>query len=169
MPVSKNVIEKVVKDCHRCRCVDPNPVKCDHNTLDVTGMWMRLAIRVTHVAGSSRLSVIDCGPSRFTIWRKLRNETTDAAIDKLNNIFRERGAPSYSVIMALALKVGKWLTLLRAGALTTRSVTPTDHRVMVESNNGATIELITRRSLGATNWVSLMKKTLEENELGFFY
>lgn len=94
VPVSKNVVGKVVKNCQRCRSIDPHPVKWEHGTLDVTKVWGRLAIDITHVSGSPYLSVIDCGPSRFAVWRKLRNETTDAVVDELNNIFRERGAPS---------------------------------------------------------------------------
>ena len=52
-----------------------------------------MTIDITHVSGSPYLSVIDCGPSRFAIWRKLRSETTEAVVHELDNIFRERGAP----------------------------------------------------------------------------
>lgn len=92
--VSRALVEKVVKACHRCRSIDPAPVRWNHGSLEVSDVWGKVATDVTHVDGTPYLTVIDCGPSRFCLWRKLRNETAEAAIEQLNHIFQERGAPA---------------------------------------------------------------------------
>jgi hypothetical protein len=38
--------------------------------------------------------MIDCGPSRFAIWRRLRNETVESVLPELVQVFRERGPPA---------------------------------------------------------------------------
>ena len=48
---------------------------------------------ITHYRGRSYLSLEDCGPSRFTLWRPLRTQTSAAVIDQLESVFLERGAP----------------------------------------------------------------------------
>ena len=55
--------------------------------------WKRLALDVTHYGRSCYLSVIDCGPSRFTIWRKIRSENAADISSNLYGIFLERGPP----------------------------------------------------------------------------
>ena len=48
---------------------------------------------ITYVEQRPYLSVIDFGPSRFVIWRRLVNETADAVVRLLEKIFLERGTP----------------------------------------------------------------------------
>ena len=91
--VSKEVVTKVVEECPRCVSIDPAPVRWERGNLDVCGDWIRLAADVTHYNGRCYLSVVDCGPSRFTIWRELANESSASIVPQFRQIFRERGPP----------------------------------------------------------------------------
>ncbi|XP_067949870.1 uncharacterized protein [Watersipora subatra] len=91
--VKKKDIEEVVKRCHVCKRVDPAPAHWETGQVDVESDLYRLATDVTHYQGIPYLTVIDCGPSRFAIWRKLRNETSPAVMEQLDHIFCERGYP----------------------------------------------------------------------------
>jgi hypothetical protein len=91
--VQKDDVIQAVKECQVCRRVDPAPVRWEHGELSVDEKWFRLASDITHYGGSPYLTLIDCGPSRFSIWRQLTNETTEAVIKLLGQIFNERGPP----------------------------------------------------------------------------
>lgn len=92
--VTRAAVRDVVRRCETCRSVDPAPVRWRHGSLEVAGVWDRLAIDVTHHAGKSFLSVIDCGPSRFSLWRPLRRADASTVVQQLEGVFYERGAPS---------------------------------------------------------------------------
>jgi len=55
--------------------------------------WHRLACDVTHYRGELYLTLIDCGPSRFAVWRRLCNEGAASVVRELEQIFRERSPP----------------------------------------------------------------------------
>ena len=86
--------QKVVSGCQVCRSIDPAPVRWEEGHLSVPEVWQRLAMDITHVRGVPYLSMIDCGPSRFAIWRQLTRETAAAVIAHVNQVFRERGPPA---------------------------------------------------------------------------
>ena len=86
-------VAKIVDQCHVCRQIDPAPVTWEKGALEVTDTWKRLATDITHYNGVAYLTIIDCGPSRFAIWRRLRNETADSVAQELEQVFWERGAP----------------------------------------------------------------------------
>lgn len=48
---------------------------------------------ICHVENKHYLTLIDCGPSRYTIWRKLLRQDSVAVTTQLESIFLERGAP----------------------------------------------------------------------------
>ena len=85
--VDRNLVEKVVKDCHICRSVDPSPVKWDHGQLSVPNVWQRLAADITHVTGRPFLTLIDCGPSIYSLWIRLPNETAETVTKQLERVF----------------------------------------------------------------------------------
>lgn len=91
--VSKQIVRKIVAECDRCMSIDPAPCHWIPGTLEVEQTWQRLAVDVTHLEGKCYLSVIDCGPSRFAIWRELTGESGKETADKLREIFLERGPP----------------------------------------------------------------------------
>ena len=48
---------------------------------------------VTHVNGCHYFTLIDCGPTRFAVWRRLQRQYTDSVIQQLELLFFERCAP----------------------------------------------------------------------------
>ena len=91
--VTRRQVQAVVIRCDTCKSVDPAPVRWEPGELSVSECWKRVGIDVCHVGQNHYLSLIDCGPSRFAIWRKLRRQDASATIEQLELIFCERGPP----------------------------------------------------------------------------
>ena len=91
--VSKETAKSVVKACKTCRSIDPAPVCWKKGELSVTDNWKRLAMDITHHNGENFVTIIDCSPSRFAIWRPLRRQDVPTVIRQLENVFLERGPP----------------------------------------------------------------------------
>ena len=91
--ITKEEVRKCVEKCQICKSIDPAPVREPPGKLSVDKNWSRVAIDVTHYSGGLYLSLIDCGPSRFTIWRQIPNETATRVVEELREIFFERGMP----------------------------------------------------------------------------
>ena len=83
----------VVANCDACQSIDPAPAKWLKGSLDVQRVWQRVGMDITHYKGCSYLTLIDCGPSRFAIWRQLRLQTSASITGQLEVVFSERGAP----------------------------------------------------------------------------
>uniref|UniRef100_A0A5S6QBE8 RNase H type-1 domain-containing protein n=1 Tax=Trichuris muris TaxID=70415 RepID=A0A5S6QBE8_TRIMR len=66
--ISKRLVSQVVNNCDVCRSVDPAPVKWRHGSLNVERIWQGVSMEITHFRGRIYLTLIDCGPSRYTIW-----------------------------------------------------------------------------------------------------
>ena len=92
--VTRAAARSVVETCDTCRSIDPAPVRWRHGSLGVAVTWQRVAIDVTHHRGCSYLSIIDCGPSRFCLWRQLRRADATEITGHLEQLFLERGAPA---------------------------------------------------------------------------
>ena len=88
--VTRKDVRRVVKVC---QSIDPAPVKWARGQLNVDETWHRVGMDLTHVSGCHYLTLIDCGPSRFAVWRRLRRQDTDSVIQQLELVFFERGAP----------------------------------------------------------------------------
>ena len=91
--VTMRDVRRVVKACQVCQSIDPAPVKWAKGQLNVDETWHRVGMDVTHVSGCHYLTLIDCGPSRFAVWRRLRRQDTASVIQQLELLFFERGAP----------------------------------------------------------------------------
>ena len=91
--VTKQEVRAVVTNCDVCQSIDPAPVKWRKGDLSVEKVWHRLGMDVTHCGGRHYLTLIDCGPSRFAVWRQLRLQTSESVIKELETVFYERGAP----------------------------------------------------------------------------
>ena len=91
--VTRGDAKMVVSECDVCQSVDPAPVHLPHGSLEVDGLWERLAMDITHYQSRSYLSLIDCGPSRFCLWGLLHRPDADAVAQFLSRVFSERGAP----------------------------------------------------------------------------
>ena len=68
---------------------------------------------MTHYAGRPYLSMVDCGPGRFVIWRELKGETATEICHELDELFYERG-PVDELLMdnALAFRSQEMLQLM---------------------------------------------------------
>ncbi|KAG0715735.1 Intracisternal A-particle Pol-related polyprotein [Chionoecetes opilio] len=91
--VTRREVHSVVTNCQECQSIDPAPVKWRKGSLGVDETWKRVGMDVTHYGGRSCLPLIDCGPSRFALWRPLRLQTSASIIQQLEAVFFERGAP----------------------------------------------------------------------------
>ena len=91
--VSREEVEQCVRTCLQCQSVDPAPERHVQGHLEVAQSWSRLAIDVTHLGRWSYLTLVDCGPGRFAIWRKVESENGSEIGSHLDEIFRERGPP----------------------------------------------------------------------------
>lgn len=91
--VTRGQVRSITTTCQECLSIDPAPAKWHTGDLSVIGIWQRVGMDITHCKGQSYLSLIDCGPSRFTIWRLLQLQTSDCVIKHLEAVFFERGAP----------------------------------------------------------------------------
>jgi hypothetical protein len=91
--LEREVVEKVISTCNRCKKVDPSPIKWQHGELSVKKVWQRIAVDITYVNKKPYLSMIDCGPSRFAIWKSLANETAEQIVKHLRQVFLDRGPP----------------------------------------------------------------------------
>lgn len=91
--VTRDQVEDVVKSCRECASVDPAPIKWEKGELNVDQNWKRLAVDVTHYGHDLYMTIVDCGPSRFTLWRRIIRETAQVVVNVFEQIFCERGPP----------------------------------------------------------------------------
>jgi transposase InsO family protein len=96
--ISREDVKRIVESCVRCASIDPAPIRWSHGDLEVRANWERLACDITHYRGSKYLTLIDCGPSRFAIWKKVKDEGITEVVEKLDEIFRERGPPKQLLV-----------------------------------------------------------------------
>ena len=96
--VARQAVRKVVRTCSRCQSIDPAPVSHERGEIGIRDNWKRLAIDVTHYRQIPYLSMVDCGPGRFAVWRELRRETAECIASELEEVFLERG-PVEEVLM----------------------------------------------------------------------
>ena len=95
--VTKAEVKEVVK-CERCQSIDSAPVMHKKGEIGIVRNWSRLAIDVTHYRQIPYLTIIDCGPTRFAIWKKIRGETSREIFYVLNEVVLEWG-PVEEVLM----------------------------------------------------------------------
>jgi hypothetical protein len=91
--IKKEDVAEVVGQCLRCREIDPAPIKYEKGVLEVENVWERVACDVTHYGSQKFFTLIDCGPSRFAIWKLIRDEGEQSIVNAVSEIVRERGAP----------------------------------------------------------------------------
>ena len=71
--------------------------------LSVTQNWKQLALNVTHFGRKQYFTVIDCGLSRFAVWREVKSENASEICDNLEEIFRERRPPDQLLLEKVRL------------------------------------------------------------------
>ena len=118
--IDRQVVERIIKSCIQCQQIDPAPVCVEKGTLAVDRDWRRLAVDVTHVKdeisgrASKYLTIVDCGPSRYAVWKKIRDESAQEIRYHLESIFSERGPPDEIIFdNYTSFKSKEVLTLLK--------------------------------------------------------
>ena len=166
--ITKSDVEKVVKECERCRRIDPSPMTGIGGELSVSDNWKRLAIDITHYRGIPYLSMIDCGPSRFAVWRELTNERAENVVRELNSLFLEMG-PVDTILMdnGTQFRSALMIELLQEWNITPyyrAAYRPTGNGIIERSHR--TIKVIAERSnispLKAVFWYNSSPKTRQE-------
>ena len=91
--VSRETVERVVRDCLECASIDP-PVthRWERGHIKSSSPWELLSVDITHVGGVPYLTLVDVA-SRFTIWRKLANEAAETVVAQIRQVFAEFGPP----------------------------------------------------------------------------
>ncbi|KAG1653883.1 hypothetical protein GQR58_025339 [Nymphon striatum] len=92
--LTREQVKRELVGCEACQRIDP--ARREENlvaqgSFAVDGNWRRVAVDVTHYGAKHYLSMVDCGPSRFAIWRRLSSETAASIIAQLQGIVIERG------------------------------------------------------------------------------
>ena len=91
--LTREQVREVVASCVRCSSIDPAPVRWQRGHLDVKDHWSRVASDVTHYNGSHYVTFIDCGPSKFTVWKPVPDQSAEEITRCTESLFREHGAP----------------------------------------------------------------------------
>ena len=96
--VSNADIKDLISKCQSCQSIDPAPIKWETGKLAVNENWTRLAADVTKFDQQKFLSIIDCGPSRFAVWKLIKAEDVKSIVTEFSNLFCERGSPKELII-----------------------------------------------------------------------
>ena len=89
--ITKADVRSAIRACEQCQMIDPAPVHWTKEGLAIKANWQRLGIDITHYNGKHILTVTDCGPAHFTIWRPLPWQDSGNIIQHLEAIFFECG------------------------------------------------------------------------------
>ena len=82
----------MVRACERCQSTEPAPLHWKVGKLDVRNNWSRVGMDITHYENQYYLTLIDCGPSRFSIWHPLQHQNAASIIRQLESVFSKRGS-----------------------------------------------------------------------------
>ena len=96
--VAKATVKTIVRECEECQSIDLAPVHWSKEALNVKQTWHRVAMDITSCNGVHFLTVIDCGPAQFAIWRRLPRQDVTSEINQLKVLF-------YEQIMTLPFRV----------------------------------------------------------------
>lgn len=92
--VRREEVEECVKRCIHCRSIDPAPMQHETGGSAVENNLTRSAVNTTHHESDCYLAVVDCGPSRFAVCKRVRSKNSKEASDILEELFRKRRPPS---------------------------------------------------------------------------
>ncbi|OUC41166.1 hypothetical protein D917_03593 [Trichinella nativa] len=84
-------VRQVISVCEPCKSLDPAPGKWK-GSLEVEEVWQRVGMDITHVRGGPYLTLIDCRPSRFAVWQRLRVHCSANVIEVGGGVL-QTGAP----------------------------------------------------------------------------
>ncbi|XP_067940572.1 uncharacterized protein [Watersipora subatra] len=88
-------VKRKLAGCKVCQRIDPalrGENFVETGRLAVEENWCRLAIDVIHYGSQVFLSMVDCGPSHFAIWRRLPSEMEAHIVAQLRTVVIKRGS-----------------------------------------------------------------------------
>ena len=80
-------VKIAIKTCEECQSIDPAPVHWEKGTLEVDDNLQRMGMDITHYGAHHFLTLTDCGPSRFSIWRQVARKDSANVIRQLETVF----------------------------------------------------------------------------------
>ena len=91
LAAAKAEIKQVIKNSEMCQSTDPTPTCWQKGQLEASDAWQRVRMDITHYGGNHFLTLINCGPTCFVIWRLLAQR--DLALASINekNFSRSEG------------------------------------------------------------------------------
>ena len=99
--LTRDMVKREISGCEGCQWIDPamrSENLAGQGNLAVEGNWCRVACDVAHCNGTPYLSLVDYGPSLFTIWRRLPNETVANIFANLQQVVIEHGPFAESLL-----------------------------------------------------------------------
>lgn len=85
--VRRKHVRDVVRNCRQCQSIDPAPARWQKGELGVSDIWARVSMDTCHVGNQLYLTLIDCGPTRYAIWKRLRRQDSSSIIEQLEPVF----------------------------------------------------------------------------------
>ena len=92
-PTTKAAVRSAIRSCEECQSIDPAPIHWQKGKLEVSENWQRLGMDITPYGARNFLTLTDCSPSRFSIWKRLARQDSATVIRQLEVVFFERGPP----------------------------------------------------------------------------
>ena len=83
--------QKAIRLCEECQSIDPALIQWEKGKLKVNRNWQRLGMGIKHYSTRHFLTLTDCGPSRFSIWKQLVRQDSASVIHQLEVVFFQCG------------------------------------------------------------------------------
>ena len=91
--IAKAAIKSAIRMYEECQSIDPAPIQWEKGKLEVNRNWQRLRMDITHYSTCHFLTLTDCSPSHFSIWKQLTKQDLASIIRQLEAVFFKRGPP----------------------------------------------------------------------------
>ena len=73
-PTTKAAVKSAIQSCEECQSIDPAPIHWQKGKLEVSENWQRRGMDITHYGACHFLTLTDCGPSHFSVWKQLARQ-----------------------------------------------------------------------------------------------
>lgn len=83
----RSSVSNVIANCQIFQSIDPAPVRWEKGSLSVGDVWQ------SGHGNNATSWLIDCGPSRFLVWRKIRRQDSSSIVDALEGVFLSEMPP----------------------------------------------------------------------------
>ena len=91
--VAKAAVKSAIRMCEECQSTDPALIQWEKGKMEVNRNWQRLGMDITNYSTRHFLTLMDCGPSCFSIWKQLARQDLTSMICQLEVVFFDCGPP----------------------------------------------------------------------------